>query len=279
MTPFGNFERLREKPIPNLSQEREWRNGCRQWPVEMSIPISQERLTLVQVGGGSNFYGHTHNPPYYQVIPGADQSVLLRTSVVKKLEMINHSLRGTGLELRVLNGWRSQITQAYLRDVWFTEYLRKRYPEWTEKQVQEEVGRFWAAGPDTDDKVDRNSPPPHATGTAVDLTLGWIGGESLWMGTLFDDVSGPAYTDYLELNPPQGHSFTYEEGLKNRRLLYWLMTGQGTEDDFVVNPNEWWHYSWGDQLWAKVISHRTGKTVPAFYSSIVPPARRDMTKQ
>ena len=38
------------------------------------------------------------------------------------------------------------------------------------------------------------------------------------------------------------------EAQANRRLLYWVMT----EAEFANNPTEWWHYSWGDQMWAKL---------------------------
>ena len=30
------------------------------------------------------------------------------------------------------------------------------------------------------------------------------------------------------------------------RLLHWLMTEEG----FAGHPDEWWHFSWGDQMWA-----------------------------
>ena len=37
-----------------------------------------------------------------------------------------------------------------------------------------------------------------------------------------------------------------EEARANRRLLHWLMTEEG----FAGHPDEWWHFSWGDQMWA-----------------------------
>jgi len=30
--------------------------------------------------------------------------------------------------------------------------------------------------------------------------------------------------------------------------LHWVMTEEG----FAGHPDEWWHFSWGDQLWAKL---------------------------
>ena len=41
-------------------------------------------------------------------------------------------------------------------------------------------------------------------------------------------------------------SFSDEEARANRRLLHWLMVEEG----FAGHPDEWWHFSWGDQMWA-----------------------------
>jgi D-alanyl-D-alanine dipeptidase len=43
-------------------------------------------------------------------------------------------------------------------------------------------------------------------------------------------------------------SFSDEEARANRRLLHWVMA----EEDFAGHPDEWWHFSWGDQMWAKL---------------------------
>jgi len=95
------------------------------------------------------------------------------------------------------------------------------------------------------------SPAPHATAAAVDLTLRWKdgrrkGGEQLWMGSLFDDVTALANRDRFEHLDAQNFSFSDQEARANRRLLHWLMT----EEDFAGHPDEWWHFSWGDQMWA-----------------------------
>jgi D-alanyl-D-alanine dipeptidase len=31
-------------------------------------------------------------------------------------------------------------------------------------------------------------------------------------------------------------------------LLHWLMVEEG----FAGHPDEWWHFSWGDQMWAAI---------------------------
>ena len=69
------------------------------------------------------------------------------------------------------------------------------------------------------------------------------------MGGMFDDVTEDAWTDAFERKPII--SMSDAEAQANRRLLYWLMSEAG----FANNPTEWWHFSHGDQLWAKLGGH------------------------
>ena len=62
--------------------------------------------------------------------------------------------------------------------------MQRRDPGLSGARLTEEVERYWSAP-----SADENSPAPHATGAAVDLTLKWKDGETLWMGSLFDDVT------------------------------------------------------------------------------------------
>ena len=65
------------------------------------------------------------------------------------------------------------------------------------------------------------------------------------MGSLFDDVTQIAHRDRFERGS-DAISFSDEEARANRRLLHWVMTQAG----FAGHPDEWWHFSYGDQLWA-----------------------------
>lgn len=84
------------------------------------------------------------------------------------------------------------------------------------------------------------------------------------MGTIIDDVTPRSHTDALEYTSSE-LSFTDEEARMNRRLLYWLMI----EGGFSVHPREWWHVSYGDQMWAKLASSE-GEAVHAIYSVVDP---------
>ena len=69
------------------------------------------------------------------------------------------------------------------------------------------------------------------------------------MGTHFDDFSEVARTTYYEnLKKQRELTSEEEEVLRNRRFLYKVMTDVGFEN----YPDEWWHYSLGDNMWAKL---------------------------
>lgn len=65
-------------------------------------------------------------------------------------------------------------------------------------------------------------------------------------------VGYAAQPDYFEHHVPA--SKIERQAQRNRRILYWVMRGALLGDDtgFVVNPTEWWHWSYGDQLWAQL---------------------------
>lgn len=79
--------------------------------------------------------------------------------------------------------------------------------------------------------------PPHSTGGAVDLTLSWIG-QPLALGTDFD-----AFSDDAHLRAFEGSD---GEVRRLRRLLATVMCDAG----FAPYPLEWWHWSYGDDVWA-----------------------------
>ena len=83
----------------------------------------------------------------------------------------------------------------------------------------------------------------------------------MFMGGIFDDASDISNTDFFEMeSQKQALSFSEIEALQNRRLLYHLMTSAG----FANNPTEWWHFSYGDQMWAKLTNQPS-----AFYSKMI----------
>jgi len=85
---------------------------------------------------------------------------------------VNARAGGIGLELFLFDAWRPRAVQAYFHDVWMPRELKRRNPGLAGEALTEEVERYWAAPSDSAD-----SPAPHATAAAVDLTLHWKDGE------------------------------------------------------------------------------------------------------
>ncbi|MEI9996060.1 MAG: M15 family metallopeptidase [Rhizomicrobium sp.] len=245
MSPFGFLDALRSRPIPGVAAARALYTGYRRHPIARSNAYFAEPLVAAQELGlaGENYYYGTRNPPYWRRADGAIPDLLLRQSVAAKLARINARLGEVGLELFLFDAWRPKAVQAYFHDVWLPAELQRRDPSLSGDALTREVERYWAAP-----SSDADSPAPHATGAAVDLTIRWTGGEALWMGSLFDDAAPLAHRDRFEAVDGGTLSFSDEEARANRRLLHWVMA----EEDFAGHPDEWWHFSWGDQLWAKL---------------------------
>jgi zinc D-Ala-D-Ala dipeptidase len=244
MTFFADLEPLRAKPIPDLAPAHELRRNYRDHRLDTSRPLSGEALVDIRELGieGENFYHRHDNPPYYQRIPGSIAGLFLRRSVAARLQLVDRRLRAQGCKLFVHDAWRPIEIQAYFHDVWMPARLREKHPSLSPAELVVETEKYWAAPSQSDTR-----PAPHSTGGAVDLTIHKrASGEPLHMGSIFDDATALAHTDRFERQALDSYSDI--EARNNRRLLYWVMTEAG----FVNNPNEWWHFSWGDQMWARL---------------------------
>ena len=236
---------LKHKPVPSCAEAQARKRGYR---TDVAIAFDGEAsgepcVDVRSIGlAGDNHYFSANNPPYHQQIPGSIEQLLVRRSVGERLRRVNTRLATAGLELYLFDAWRPQAVQRYFHDVWFPAWLRERAPHLDGAELTEEVEKYWAAPTST-----VASPSPHSTGGAVDLTLRYIATrQPLFMGGMFDDVTEDAWTDSYELRPIV--SMSDEEARANRRLLYWVMSEAG----FANNPTDWWHYAFGDQMWAKL---------------------------
>jgi D-alanyl-D-alanine dipeptidase len=243
MSLFGALDELRKRPIGDQAQARARKKDFRGGAIDRSNTFHLEELVDLRDLGiaGENYYYSLRNPPYWRRIEGAVPDLLVRRSVGEKLARINALLAVAELELYVFDAWRPRAVQAFFHDEWMPAEIAKRDPHLRGAALTAEVERYWAAP-----SSDENSPAPHATGAALDLTIRWAGSDQLWMGSIFDDATELAHRDRFELTSSAAPSFSDDEARANRRLLHWVMTEAG----FAGHPDEWWHFSWGDQLWA-----------------------------
>lgn len=242
-----DIQTFKTKPIPAFAPAFALMQGFRQdVKIDISHDLFNEDLQEVRDVGiaGTNHYFTAANPPYFEKVPGAIESLFVRESVLSKLIEINTALQTQGIELYLFDGWRPQAIQRYFHGTWFPQWLREHRPEIPEEKIMEEVELYWAPPSDGE-----NSPSPHSTGGAVDLSLRFVETKQpLYMGGIFDDLTDNAHADWFERS--KLNSMSDIEAQANRRILYWTMDAMG----FAHNPTEWWHFSFGDQLWAKLKS-------------------------
>ncbi len=214
-----------------------------------NIKYEEDYIDLLETDiKGENYYNTKRNPPYNCSIPGSISGLYVRKTVAEKLLKINNDLAELKLELFVFDCFRPFDVQNYLWHKWLPHYLREQNPNISKSELKKLRNEFTSKGPENDDEVDLKAPPPHSTGGAIDLTLRNVETlELLNMGTIFDDFTELSYTDYYESKRKnETLNNTENEALLNRRVLFNIMQ----KHDFRNYPYEWWHFSWGDQMWA-----------------------------
>jgi len=164
----------------------------------------------------------------------AEERCFLRKGVYERLLEAQKYLP-EGVRLRIWDAWRPFDLQQELYEKYSENIIR----EFGLKNVSEEERKRVIAGFVSEPVANRNCPPVHTTGGAVDVTLIDANGKELNMGTIFDSFEEASYTSYFENSDD-------EEVKQNRRMLYWAMTDAG----FTNLPSEWWHFDYGDRFWA-----------------------------
>lgn len=257
-----NVLNYRSRPIPDLEEACLRRKVSREHPLVFSDERSFERCVRIDeygIAGDSYYYREEGNPPYNHRAEGSIPHVLVRKSVAEMLASVNERLCRVGVELYVFDAYRPVRVQDHFFLDWMPSVLRKRYPDWSDDEIDAETRNYWGRGSREDGKVDLFSPPFHSTGGAVDLLLRDIRTKEFFhTGSFFDDFSPASATDFYERLALVRNLDAWEtEALLNRRLLYWVLVEAG----FANNPKELWHFSYGDQLWAVLTGERE-----AFYS-------------
>jgi len=193
------------------------------------IPIVESHEPLVSLAEAGFMVECVY---YNQSIPGSLPRCLARKGVVERLLMAQ-ALLPSAYRFLIWDAYRPHQVQAFL----FARYqkqLQKEFPELGEEALNLKT-QMYLTLPSTDPR----RPAPHSTGAALDLTL-VKEGEPLDMGTSFDCFAAEATTTFFE------NAITPQD-LKvrdNRRLLYHVLAAAG----FKNYPNEWWHWSFGDQM-------------------------------
>lgn len=175
---------------------------------------------------------------------GKRSPYFLRQSVLSRLIQAQDQLQlhHPSWRIQIFDAYRPVTVQQFMVDYTFTEVAQRQGlipSELSAAQRQaiwKQVYQLWAVP-----SFDQSTPPPHSTGAAVDVTLVDSTGQAVNMGSAIDELSARSHPDYFAVSTDpvekQYHS--------NRQLLETVMRSAG----FQRHPVEWWHFSFGDQMW------------------------------
>lgn len=190
----------------------------------------------------TNFARFSPHPYLHVDAPyGSKSPFFIREEVLECLHVAQEKLNSLndGYKLKIFDAYRTLDIQKYM-----IEYDTKRYS----KDI---ALKFWSP---ISDNIELN-PPPHSTGAALDLTIVDDNEIELDMGTKIDEFCDATRSDFENLSPICKD---------NRDLLYKVMNFAG----FVQLPTEWWHFSYGDQIWALDYNTNHALHVEAIYGVI-----------
>ncbi len=180
---------------------------------------------------------------------GARSPFCLRTGVIERLHQAQAYLQQLKPDwrLQVFDAYRPVAVQQFMVDHTLGAVLRDR--GWdadtiTPAQHQDalnQVYKFWAMP-----NLNPLTPPPHSTGAAIDLTIVDATGQPVDMGGAIDELSERSHPEHYVGRADAEHYDIH------RQLLNYCMSQAGFERHY----HEWWHFSYGDQLWAWLRSRR-----------------------
>ena len=184
--------------------------------------------------------------PYEKLgaVYGKRSPYYLRQGVIDALIRAQFFLnkRNPGWHLKIFDAYRPVGVQQFMVDYTFDLIVQKKglqkekiLPQ-QKQDIWEEVYQLWAAP-----SLDLKMPPPHSTGSAVDLTLVNDKEETLDMGGAIDELSPRSIPNYYATSP----LLKEQQFHRRRELLNQVMSYGG----FQRHPKEWWHFSLGDQMW------------------------------
>ncbi|HEY9623455.1 MAG TPA: M15 family metallopeptidase [Crinalium sp.] len=169
------------------------------------------------------------------------QGVLDRLITAQTLLQCQHP----GWRIQIFDAYRPLAVQQFMVDYTLAETVRaqgltlEQLSEEQRSHVLQQVYQFWAVP-----NPNPATPPPHSTGAAVDITLVDATEQVVDMGSPIDELSPRSYPNFFAEEGAIAHplSATFHT---NRQRLRTIMLEAG----FCQHPNEWWHFSFGDQMW------------------------------
>lgn len=197
------------------------------WDVAQYILAGTSNEPLVSAASCEHWISQ---PIYFQNgLTDALPEIWVRQGVLDRLVVAANSLPAE-LRLVLLDGWRPKSVQQYLFDTFRAE-IAAQNPSASDAEIDRKTLLYSARA--SDDPV---RPSPHITGGSIDVTLADANGNVLDMGGDFDELSERSWTAaHVPAVPRQ-----------RRQHLLTAMQLAG----FTNLPSEWWHFDYGNWLWA-----------------------------
>lgn len=163
----------------------------------------------------------------------------IRTDIRHRLEGAVQHLPNN-LCFMIYEAFRSRDRQHAL---WTPVYakIKRENPDWSADALTTETSR-WVSPPD-------GFGSGHQAGAAIDITLAYRDRTPLDMGTKMQE-----FTALTPTNAPVS-----PEIRAHRDILITALAEEG----LINYPDEWWHFSYGDRLWAEI----TGRS-KAFFAPL-----------
>ena len=199
------------------------------------IKVIENNEELVRIDNDNDFiFAEDLNKPIY-----------LRKAVYEKLKIFAQDLKEKNYKIKIYDAYRSYENQE---KAWKRRYeeTKKEFPSLSETEIERRTSLKVSK------ITDKANVGGHQTGGAIDITLVDKNNKELNMGTPYSVHNTKTKTYSKELT---------EEERKNRLLLLNSLKKLG----FNNFPNEWWHYSYGDKMWAAYNFKKT-----CFYGYIEP---------
>lgn len=194
-----------------------------------SIPIKESNEKLVDVEEVFNQKGIKAVFNNELTATGSKRLFLLREGLINPLLSASEEINKFSLLFRFEYMYRRLEDQeaAFTRSV---KTFIKKYPELDKESILEIAGVFVASTPNT---------AAHVSGAAMDLTLVDTELKPIDMGVPYIHPGPESATNFEGIS---------EEARRNRSILFNIMT----ENGFANYPYEYWHFSMGDKIAAKI---------------------------
>ncbi|KIC12120.1 hypothetical protein RA19_02395 [Leisingera sp. ANG-M1] len=197
------------------------------WDAAQTISAGTSREPLVPASPSPHWI--TWPVYFHNGVQAALPEIWVREAVYDRLITAAQSLPPQ-YRLVVLDGWRPKTVQNSLFEGMRCK-LALQHPELPGCELDQRALLYAARASD-----DPARPSPHITGGAVDVALADADGRFLNMGSTFDEASERSWT---AAPVAEGHE-------ARRRCLLDAMLQAG----FTNLPSEWWHFDYGNWVWA-----------------------------